>query len=185
MSPRGGDMPAAGSSRSRPASFNPRPREEATAAGKGALTTTGFQPTPPRGGDNVGILVPARNARFQPTPPRGGDPSSPASRPGIRRFNPRPREEATRQPAQSVAHRNVSTHAPARRRPTIVMAAPCPACFNPRPREEATKTEVLDARSLSFQPTPPRGGDGDVDDLFLDEGSRFNPRPREEATPLC
>ena len=60
-----------------------------------------------------------------------------------------------------------------------------PASFNPRPREEATAAGKGALTTTGFQPTPPRGGDGDVDDLFLDEGSRFNPRPREEATPLC
>ena len=102
-----------------------------------------------------------------------------------RRFNPRPREGATRVMKGGDDGKDVSIHAPVKGRrqllPRLVplflvsihapvkgrqlprRASPASRRFNPRPREGATQVVVKCRFALQ----------------------RFNPRPREGATPSC
>ena len=143
---------------------------------------SGFNPRPVRGRlrrlrrrsprHSVSIRAPARRRpatrataaglkRFNPRP-REEATIAIFSRRAVRSsFNPRPREEATSLRAMAGQIHVVSIRAPARRRRPSTPAMPSPSArFNPRPREEAT-------------PRAPRR---------RSRGCCFNPRPREEAT---
>ena len=92
-------------------SFNPRPREGATTYAARRLprqpvsTHAPARERPPRPSRSASSTV------FQPTPPRGSDQSSLGEVEPNNRFNPRPREGATRRRAARDGRRAVSTHA--------------------------------------------------------------------------
>ena len=140
--------------------FNPRPREGATgeftapcpfhqvsihAPARGRrqpednpVSRPVFQSTPPRGGDRGKYTRWARPRGFNPRPREGATPANPGSPAPPFCFNPRPREGATIR-AMAVADLFcVSIHAPARGRPF-----------------DGSTTTLL----ITFQSTPPRGGD--------------------------
>jgi len=128
-----------GSTNTRFAGFNPRPRAGATA---GACTlsrgTACFNPRPRAGATFCGFFHPFRSV-FQSTPPRGGDPRPEAKRKDVACFNPRPRAGATSPPRCSLFPSPVSIHAPARgRRNGCGRDRNQIYCFNPRPRAGAT-----------------------------------------------
>ncbi len=158
--PRRGDGPRP-RPRPRPRSFNPRPREGATALNdpfdpservsihapaKGrpaaeicTLATKWFQSTPPRRGDLVIVDEASGVEDVSIHAPAKGRLRSHETWVTIRSFNPRPREGATNQAEQIRLWR---------------------FCFNPRPREGATWTGWPGTNSfLWFQSTPPRRGD--------------------------
>ena len=118
--------------------FNPRPHAGATKDPDVKVTPTGFQSTPPCGGDRRGqsrstaagisIHAPMRGRpigkmpiylmdQFQSTPPCGGDCQQIAIRPLCLNFNPRPHAGVTQQEQLRQQRRSISIHAPMRGRP--------------------------------------------------------------------
>ena len=163
--------------------FNPRPHTGAT-AGPG-IFRTGHRISihaPIRGRhilDNVTFQIPL----FQSTPPYGGDAQPPPSFGCSCNFNPRPHTGATPytgEPTgpsifqstppyggdadlcQSTCSDPISIHAPIRGRPILVFGRPGYSNFNPRPLAGATTNLAASVIDVTFQSTPPCGGDQDL-----------------------
>ena len=148
------------------------------------------------GSPSVSIRAPARGRHAQVVrvdpdvtvsiraPARGRHGSAERRLDVFRRFDPRPREGATR--------------CSSRRPPSLLFRSAPPRGgdlargadygtrngFDPRPREGATKKSYTSCMACSFRSAPPRGGDRRSGWMRAARGC-FDPRPREGATTLA